>query len=120
MKRLDSWLPTSFVVCLVTCFVGLGCAVKSQAARAPDSPVCTGTQTVVVHNGTARSVEVVLGNVVGASVSGGPVVEVVEPGQQSLAISFNRAVTFVYARDESTGQIIESPRLRFEYGCNGS
>jgi hypothetical protein len=118
MKRPRSWLPTMFVASLVTCAVGLACAANSQTARASNASACTGTRTVVVHNGTARTVEVVRTQISGGVATGVLVLEVLDPGQQSQLIYFSDSVTGVSVREKDTNAFIDSPRLRFEVGCN--
>ena len=85
--------------------------------RATDASPCEGTRTVVVHNGTPRSLEVVRSS---GGVSMGQVVDVVEPGQQSKAIPLPSSGPYVHARDQASGQVLEprqDPRLRYEYAC---
>jgi hypothetical protein len=118
MKPPNSWRPTMFVASLVTCAVCLGCAATSQTARASTSSACTGARTLVVHNGTARTVEIVLTQGSGGTATGVLVLEVLDPGQKSRPIYFSSSVSGVYVRDKDTNQLIESPRLRFEHGCN--
>jgi len=71
-----------------------------------------------VHNGTARTVEIVLMRISGGTATGVLVLAVLDPGQQSQTISFNSSVEGVSAREKGTNAFIESPRLRFEFGCN--
>jgi len=75
----------------------------------------------VVHNGTPRSLDVVLGS---GGVSLGQIVEVIEPGQRSQAIPLRSSGPYVHVRDQATKEVIEQrqdPRVRYEYACeNGS
>jgi hypothetical protein len=118
VRRLCPRSRGMLVVHLVVCSVSVACTAKQQAARAMDASPCEGTRTVVVHNGTPRSLEVVLSS---GGVSMGRVIEVLEPGQQSKAIPLPSSGPYVHARDQATGQIVgprEDARLRYEYVCD--
>ena len=92
------------------------CRVCRQTAgvRAPDTPSCTGTRTVIVHNGTLQTLEVALSN-------GGlsdRVIEVIAPTQRSTTIRLQGA-TYVRVREQGTRRVIDyrETRVRYEYGC---
>lgn len=106
---------TRFAVYILLCFLGVACAARRQDERAANAPSCAGTRTVVVHNGTRLSLEVVLRT--GGSM--GQVLDVVGPGQRSTALPLRSSDSFVYVREQATKRVFDSRdlRVRYEYGC---
>jgi len=106
---------TKLIACILICSVGLACAARRQDVHAKNVPSCTGTRTVVVHNGTRQSLEVVLTT----GVSVGQVLDVVGPGQRSTALPLRSSAGIVYAREQATKRVVDSRdlRVRYEYGC---
>ena len=103
------------VVYLLVCAVGVACAARRQEVRATNAPSCTGTRTVVVHNGTQRTLEVVLSS----GTSMGQVIDVIAPGQRSTALRMRDSGTYVLVREQGTRRVMDSRDLRisYEYGC---
>ena|SRR5687768_13717605 len=116
MKRIatQSRSRTRFAVYMLLCFLGVACAARRQDERAANAP-CAGTRTVVVHNGTRQSLEVVLST--GGSM--GQVLDVVGPSQRSTALPLRSSESFVYVREQATKRVFDSRdlRVRYEYGC---
>lgn len=106
---------TRFAVYILLCFLGVACAARRQDERATKAPSCAGTRTVVVHNGTRLSLEVVLST--GGSM--GQVLDVVGPGQRSTPLPLRSSGGFVYVREQATKRVFDSRdlRVRYEYGC---
>jgi hypothetical protein len=105
---------TRFAVYMLLCFLGVACAARRQDERAANAPSCAGTRTVVVHNGTRQSLELVLKT--GGS---GQVLDVVGPGQRSTALPLRSSDSFVYVREQAIKRVFDSRdlRVRYEYGC---
>jgi hypothetical protein len=106
---------TRLVVSLLACSVGVACAARKQETRATNTPSCPGSQTVVVHNGTLQTLEVVLSH----SRLSDRLVDVIAPGQRSTALPMQRAGTSLHVRELGTTRVIDyrDPRVRYEYGC---
>src|SRR5688572_13914524 len=106
---------TRFAVYILLCFLGVACAARRPDERATNEPLCPGTRTVVVHNGTRQSLEVVLST----GVSMGQVLDLVGPGQRSSALPLRSSGGSVYVREQATKRIFDyrDLRVRYEYGC---
>ena len=115
MRRISLRPRTRRIAYVLVCSVGVACSASQQKVRAADAPTCTGGRTLVVHNGTRRTVEVVLGG----GIPMGQVVDVPSPGQRSTALRLQGSVTSVSVRDQATKRLVEyaDRGLRFEYGC---
>ena len=102
-------------VYLLVCSICVSCAARQQEARAPDAAGCRGTRTVIVHNGTRQTLEVVLSS---AGLSG-RVIDVIAPSQRSTELRMQEAGTYVVVREQATKRVIDDRdlRVRYEYGC---
>lgn len=115
MRTVRLRTRTRLVVSMLACSVGVACAARKQETRATNAPACTGTRTLIVHNGTRQTLEVMLSN---GGLSG-RVIDVLAPGQRSTALRMQEAGTSVLVREQGTRRVIDyrDLRVRYEYGC---
>lgn len=117
MKSLRLTSQLGRMACVLVFSLAVSCTPRPPLGRTTDAPACDGTRTIVVHNGTASSVEVVLSD---DPLSLGTVVAVLQSGQQSHAIRRNPSGPYLVVRDQATGRRLDwrhEQRLRLEFGC---
>ena len=119
MNTLCFGLEAKRVVAVVLVSLAAACTPRPHPGRVTEAPHCTGTQAVIVHNDTQRSVEVVLLNALGGT---GPVVAVVEPGGASQPIAWSPSGPYPNVRLEPSGPGFDArdQRIRYEWLCRTS